>query len=223
MKRVFLAGLGLVALASAAAAADLPARRYEPIPQRAVPVYAPVYNWTGFYLGINGGAAWGHSSWTSTGSFDTDGWMIGGTIGYNWQATSWVFGIEGDLDWTNISGTTTTACVPGCTTKNSWLGTVRGRLGYAFDRFMPYVTAGAAFGDIRATQPPGFNSRETNAGWTAGGGLEFVIANNWTAKAEYLYVDLGTNNCGLACGNGFNPDDVRFRTHIVRGGVNVRF
>src|SRR5262245_6160762 len=128
MKRVFLAGVGLLALASAAAAADLPARRYEPIPQRAVPMYAPVYNWTGFYLGINGGGARGTSTWTSTGNFDVDGWMIGGTIGYNWQSSAWVFGLEGDLDWTNIAGTTTTGCVPGCTTKNSWLGTARARL-----------------------------------------------------------------------------------------------
>jgi outer membrane immunogenic protein len=183
-----------------------------------------MYNWTGFYLGINGGGAWGESNWTSTGTFDVDGWMIGGTIGYNWQASSWVFGLEGDIDWTNIKGSTTAVGCLGtaCTTKNTWLGTIRGRLGYAFDRFMPYITGGVAFGDIRASQP-GFANNETNAGWTAGGGLEFVIANNWSAKAEYLYVDLGENNCGLACGNGINPDDVRFRTHVVRGGVNVRF
>ena len=88
---------------------------------------------------------------------------------------------------------------------------------------MPYVTGGAAFGDVRASQPGFSGNKETNVGWTVGGGLEFAIAGNWTAKAEYLYVNLGDTTCGLACGNGLNPDDVRFRTHIVRGGVNVRF
>jgi outer membrane immunogenic protein len=221
MKRVLLAGVGILALAASAGAADLP-RRYEPVPRQQVPAYLPIYNWTGFYLGINGGAAWGDSRWTSTGSFDVDGWMIGGTMGYNWQLGSWVLGLEGDVDWTDISGKTTAACAPGCKTKNSWLGTARGRVGYAFDRVMPYVTGGLAVGDIRASQP-GFSDEETRAGWTAGGGVEFAFAGNWSAKAEYLYVDLGDFNCGLNCGNGTNPDKVKFQTHIVRGGVNVRF
>jgi len=222
MKRVLLAGVGILALAASASAADLP-RRYEPIPQRAAPLYAPIYNWTGFYIGINGGGAWGKSDWTSTGTFDVDGWMVGGTIGYNWQSSAWVFGLEGDVDWTNISGSTTTGCLGvSCQTKNTWIGTIRGRVGYAFDRFLPYLTGGVAFGNLEANQP-GFSNKDTNAGWTVGGGLEFAIAGNWTAKAEYLYVDLGEQNCALSCGNGFNPDDVRFRTHIVRGGVNVRF
>ena len=100
---------------------------------------------------------------------------------------------------------------------------MRGRVGYAFDRFLPYITGGLAVGDIQASQPGFAGGDDTNAGWTVGGGLEFVIAGNWTAKAEYLYVDLGEFNCGLTCGNGFNPDNVTFSTHIVRGGVNFRF
>jgi outer membrane immunogenic protein len=219
MRRGLLACVGLLALAASASAADLP-RRYDP--QRQIPAYMPVYNWTGFYLGINGGGAWGDSSWTSTGGFDVDGWMIGGTAGYNWQAASWVFGLEGDVDWTNIKGTTTAFCPAGCQTRNSWLATVRGRLGFAFDRFLPFITGGLAVGEIRARQP-GFSANDTNAGWTVGGGVEFVIAGNWTAKAEYLYVDLGSFNCGLACGNATSPDRVKFTTHLVRGGVNVRF
>jgi outer membrane immunogenic protein len=218
MKRIFVAWLGLMAFAGASAtAADLP--RYQP----GAPMYNPIYNWTGFYVGINGGGGWGDSKWDSVGSFDVSGGMIGGTVGYNWQMTQWVFGLEGDIDWTNISGSSTAACVAGCKTSNSWLATVRGRIGYSFDRFLPYITGGLAVGNMKASQPGFTGGEDTNAGWTAGGGLEFIIAGNWTAKAEYLYVDLGKFNCGLACGNGANPDNVSFSTHLVRGGVNFRF
>jgi len=219
MKRVGFACLAMLGLMATANAADLP-RRYNPAP---VPVYAPIYNWTGFYIGINGGGAWGDSKWDSAGKFDVSGGMVGGTIGYNWQVSQWVFGLEGDIDWTNISGSTSAACAFGCKTQNNWLATVRGRVGYAYDRFLPYITGGLALGNIKASQPGFAGSDDTNAGWTVGGGLEFVIAGNWTAKAEYLYVDLGKFNCGLGCGNGFNPDNVSFSTHVVRGGVNYRF
>jgi outer membrane immunogenic protein len=219
MKSVVFACLGMLGLAATANAADLP-RRYDPVPQR---TFVPVYNWTGFYIGINGGGGWGDSKWDSVGSFDVSGGMIGGTVGYNWQAAQWVFGLEGDLDWAHINGSSTAACVAGCKTSNNWLATVRGRVGYSFDRFLPYITGGLAVGNIKASQPGFTGGDDTNAGWTVGGGLEFVIAGSWTAKAEYLYVDLGHFNCGLACGNGINPDNVSFSSHLVRGGVNFRF
>jgi len=221
MKRVVLACLGMMALAASAGAADMPSRRYDPPPQRA---FIQPNTWTGFYIGINGGGAWGDSKWSSIGTFDVSGAMVGGTVGYNWQFGSpWVLGLEGDVDWTNIDGTSNAICAAGCKTSNNWLATVRGRIGYAFDRFLPYITGGLAIGDIKASQPGFAGAKDTNAGWTAGGGFEFVIAGNWTAKAEYLYVDLGKFNCGLGCGNAFNPDNVSFSTHIVRGGVNYRF
>ena len=217
MKRIGLVGVSLLALASAAAAADMP-RRYNQ-----APAYMPVYNWTGFYIGINGGGAWGDSTWSSIGTFDVTGFTIGGTVGYNWQVSQFVFGLEGDYDWTNIDGNTAVTCATGCKTSNGWLATVRGRIGYAYDRFLPYITGGLAVGDIKASHAGFAGGHDTNAGWTVGGGLEFVIAGSWTAKAEYLYVDLGKFNCGLGCGNGLNPDNVSFSTHLVRGGVNFRF
>jgi outer membrane immunogenic protein len=221
MRRVLLTTISLLALSAAPSlAADLP----RSMPAKA-PVMVPVYNWTGFYLGINGGYGWGRSDWTAFG-LDTDpsGGLIGGTIGYNWQGVGspFVFGLEGDIAWSGIKGdATTVTCPTGCETRNTWLGTARGRLGYAFDRWMPYVTGGVAFGEIEATQGGLPSTKDTQAGWTAGGGVEAVIVGNWTAKLEYLYVDLGNIGCGV--GSCVPATDVDFRSHVVRAGLNFRF
>jgi outer membrane immunogenic protein len=228
MRRALLACCGALALLGAAQgvaqttayAADLPPRYPAPITK--APIYPPFYNWTGFYIGVNGGGAWGTSGWDSTGDFDLSGGLIGGTIGYNWQTGPWVYGLEGDLDWTNIKGNTVFACPLGCETRNSWLATVRGRVGYAYDRFLPYITGGLALGNIEARRPFFAGNDETNVGWTVGAGVEFAITNNWTAKAEYLFVNLGDISCGFAC-SGFATDNVSFESHIVRGGINYRF
>jgi outer membrane immunogenic protein len=105
--------------------------------------------------------------------------------------------------------------------KNDWLGTARGRVGFAFDRFLPFVTGGLAVGDINANVPGFGSATTTNAGWTVGGGLEMALGKNWTAKAEYLHVDLGSLNCGTACTG--TPSNVDFTTNLVRGGVNFKF
>jgi len=227
MKRLFLAGIAALAtitMTDAANAADI-ARRQE-MPIKAPAYYAP-YNWTGFYVGINGGGGWGRSEWTnvsgSSGGFDVSGGLVGGTIGYNWQLGQWVFGLEGDIDWSNIRGSTSSGICAGtpCETKNDWLGTGRMRIGYAFDRFLPYVTGGVAFGDVKGSVAGFGSSSDTNTGWTVGGGIEAAIAGPWTAKIEYLYVDLGNNNCsGGSCAVSTNVD---FHTNIVRGGINYRF
>ena len=124
------------------------------------------------------------------------GGQVGGTVGYNKQLGNVVFGVEGDIDWSGLNGTSTTAgCPGGCSTSDTWLSTVRGRVGYSIDRFMPYVTGGLAVGDIRAAAPGFAGGSTTNAGWTLGAGLEVALPGNWTAKAEYLRVDLGSFNC----------------------------
>jgi outer membrane immunogenic protein len=214
--------VGVLALAGsigAASAADL--SRPAPYPTKAPPPYiAPFYNWTGFYIGVNGGGAWGTSSWsTLPSSFNTSGGLAGGTIGYNWQFGQFVYGLEGDADWSDIRGNTgVVGCgVFNCQTKNDFLSTVRGRVGFAADRFMPYVTGGLAIGDIRTSGPGFVGVNQTNAGWTVGGGLEFALPANWTAKVEYLYVDLGNVNNNVGFGN------VNFTTNVVRGGLNYRF
>jgi outer membrane immunogenic protein len=220
MKRLFLVLASLAALTGSAAAADL--ARPVPQPYYKAPVAVPVYNWTGFYIGINGGGGFGRSTWDTTGGRDISGGVVGGTLGYNYQIGQAVFGVEGDIDWADINGTSNTVCPTGCKTGDSWLSTVRGRLGYAADRFMPFITGGGAFGDIKASVP-GFAGASTDrAGWTLGAGLEFALTQNWTAKAEYLYVDLGKFNCGVSCG-GPATDNVSFTTSLVRAGVNYRF
>ena len=221
MKRALVGGLGFLVLAALpASAADLPRGA---MPYKA-PAYVAQYNWTGFYLGINGGGAWGDSDWNAFAvSNSPSGGMIGGTAGYNWQGVGspWVFGLEGDIDWTNINDSTSACGGLNCQTKNNWLGTVRARVGYTFDRFMPYVTGGIAFGDVEANIAGFAGSKDTNVGWTLGVGIEGVIAGNWTAKVEYLYADLGDTTCGAAaCGT---PTNVDLNLNILRAGLNYRF
>jgi outer membrane immunogenic protein len=218
MRRILLATIGLLGLAATnAVAADLP----RGMPTKAPAVFAPGYSWTGFYLGVNGGGAFGRSDWNGFGDTDVSGGLVGVTAGYNWQSGQWVLGIEGDIDWANIKGDfTNAACPTGCETKIGWLGTARGRLGYAFDRVMPYITGGAAFGDVKATQFGVGSVSDTNVGWTAGAGVEWAVMANWTAKLEYLYVDLGDVSCAACLPAASNVD---FRSHLVRAGLNFRF
>ena len=203
MKRVILAGIGALAMVTmmgAANAADIQRRQAMPVK---APAYVP-YNWTGFYVGVNGGGGFGHSTWSgATGSsgFNTSGGLIGGTIGYNYQMGQTVVGLEGDLDWSNIRGSTTALpCTTSCETRNSWLGTARGRIGYAFDRFMPFVTGGAAFGDIKASPAGLAGELDSKLGWTLGGypspNLEVVAKDAAGKSAEQALQAVATERPG---------------------------
>jgi outer membrane immunogenic protein len=220
MKRVLLSSVATAALTASlmgsAAAADLP-RRVEQVTK--APAYvASIYNWTGPYVGINGGGGWGRASFAppfASGPFNASGGLIGATLGYNWQINQAVFGLEGDLDWSNMRGSAFCS-VTSCDVRNGWLGTIRGRVGLAWDRVMPYVTGGLAFGDIRTNVTGVGSGNTTKSGWTLGGGVEFALAGPWTAKLEYLYVDLGR-------GGGIAGTDASFRANVLRAGVNYRF
>ena len=157
-----------------------------------------------------------------TGDFDVNGGLVGGTIGYNLQTGNWVWGIEGDFDASWIKGTETVICgTPGCETSNPWLATARARIGYAWDRWMPYFTGGAAFANIKMTPPGGTSETEMKIGWTAGLGVEYAFLGAWSAKFEYLYADLGTASCETpTCAPAV---DVAFKTNLVRVGLNYRF
>ncbi|HEX6436290.1 MAG TPA: outer membrane beta-barrel protein [Candidatus Binatia bacterium] len=190
---------------------------------------SPAYNWTGFYLGVNGGGGWGHSrhdfeaAGTTTGDYRIRGATVGGTLGANLQAGGLLLGLEGDMNWSDIGGSDSCPNVNfTCRTRNKWLATARGRVGYALDRFLPYITTGAAFGDVHTEIPDFGSSREAEVGWTVGGGLEAGIVRGLSAKMEYLYVDLGKFNCGFSC-TATGVDDVKFNAHIVRIGLNYRF
>jgi outer membrane immunogenic protein len=223
MKRAVLSCISLSAIALSAtfaAAADL-APGYAPI-ARTPAYYSPYYNWTGFYLGINGGGGWGRSQWDGVDTFDVSGGLIGGTIGYSWQFNHLVIGAEGDIDWSDINGTTSVLCAAGCSTRNDWLATVRGRVGYAFDRILPFLTAGFALGDINASRAAFPGGSITNIGWTVGAGVEVGVVRNVSLKAEYLFVDLGSFNCGFNCALAANGN-VSFYANLFRAGLNVRF
>jgi outer membrane immunogenic protein len=208
MKKLLLAGAAMITLGAASApAADLSSRKA--MPYKAQP-YAQAYNWSGFYLGINGGGGWGDSG-ASTGFRG----LVGGTVGFNYQVSQAVFGLEGDVDWSGLRRDGSCAAFP-CEAQNNWLSTVRGRVGYALGRVMPYVTGGLAFGDIKTSVAGIGDSNATNTGWTVGGGLEAAIVGPWTAKVEYLYVDLGSGDSPV----GSSED---FKTNIVRAGINYRF
>jgi outer membrane immunogenic protein len=216
MKRFLIGCTGLMILAvtlSSAFAADS----------------SPGYQWTGFYLGINGGGGWGKSrhdfeaAGTTTEDFRISGSTAGGTLGANLQAGGLLLGLEGDMNWSDIGGSE--SCPnPNftCRTRNKWLATARGRVGYAIDRFLPYITAGAAFGQVRANIPDFGSTRKTETGFALGSGVEAGIVGGLSAKLEYLYVDLGKFNCGLSC-TATGVDDVKFKTHLVRVGLNYRF
>src|SRR4029079_7933041 len=131
------------------------------------------------------------------------GGLFGGTVGYNWQSGAIVYGLGGDFDWYGVEGRVPCGIVFTCETSSSWLATFRGRVGYAFDRWLPYVTAGGAYGNVKATASVPIlglsaSSSSSQLVWTAGAGLEYAFLGNWTAKLEYLYVDLGSFNAGIA-------------------------
>ena len=216
-----IAALSLLAVSFSAEAADIPRPVYKGV--RSVVAY---YNWTGFYVGINGGYSWGDSTWTVPAVSNTpSGWLIGGTVGYNHQIGSWVFGLEGDWDWADIKDSSACGAFS-CETKNSWIATARGRVGYAFDRWLPYFTGGAAFGKVEAnsTNPAAPGASDTRTGWTVGGGVEYAFLANWSAKIEYLYVDLGSFDCNAGCSGAAGvASSVDYKTNIIRAGLNYKF
>jgi len=221
MRKKLLLGVAVLVLGSAPVfAADMPAR--VPV-AKAPPPIAQLFDWSGLYVGVSGGYGWGDSSHSESGglangNFDANGWLLGGTLGYNWQAGQTVFGIEGDWSWANLDGTGASASGP-ISTELNWLATGRVRAGYAVDNYLFFVTGGAAWGKVEAANLGVGSGSDTRLGWTIGGGVETMLAPNWTAKLEYLYVDLGDKKAYTATG----PVQVALTSHIVRLGLNYKF
>jgi outer membrane immunogenic protein len=247
MKRILSAGVGLFACAIAtqpSLAADLPIRG----PVYMGPVAAPLFNWSGFYLGGHAGYGWGKYDVdtatvvggvvvdTASNSFNLDGWLAGGQIGFNWQVNQLVYGIEGDMSWSNIGGDfqydpLRPEAIAGADIE--WLATLRGRVGIAYDRTLLYATGGLAwgkdFGFANSVIVTGDRASASGmrTGWAAGGGLEHAVTDNLSIKAEYLYVDLGDDRRESAAST-FPPGlvlraDSDIHLHVIRAGLNYRF
>jgi outer membrane immunogenic protein len=228
--------LRLLALASAAivigtsaSAADL-GRRVAPV---IAPAPAPVvFNWTGLYLGVNGGGGWGDEDCESCSSgandFSISGPFVGAQVGFNWQFSSIVLGLEADAQWSGITGRCNGAggsndCngPPQLTVQDlDWFGTIRGRIGLALGNWMPYITGGWAYGSGTRDSSVAGSDSANHSGWAAGAGVEWAINRNWSIKAEYQYLDFGSRNYVLP-GPGPDPD-VSMTAHTARIGVNFK-
>jgi outer membrane immunogenic protein len=231
---------------SAVSAADLPARTYTKAPV----AVAPVYSWTGCYIGIEGGGVWGRSQhyaadpadiaagvfgFPQTGGIDPSGGIVGGTLGCNYQfSNNFVVGIEGDGSWTNNSASANFIApfkaTDVATTNQGWIATYRGRIGYAWDRLLLYATGGGASTNIGVNLcDPVFgciSSSQTRSGWAAGAGIEYAFWQNFSVKLEYLHLDFGRTNFGqLVPSPGFTflARNVSLNNDIVRVGLNYKF
>jgi len=209
-------------LAGSAYAADLPARH---MPVKA-PVAVPYYNWTGLYLGVNAGYAWGRIG-TVAGNENLNGFAGGAQIGYNWQVNNFVFGLEADFQGSSqkssASGIDPVLGAWSASDRIRYFGTIRGRLGVAQDRWLVYVTGGYAYQnvaiDVATANFGGFSDNQTKGGWTVGGGLEYAFAGPWTAGIEYLYLDSGNRDWTL----GGVTTSARVKNNVVRAKLNYRF
>jgi outer membrane immunogenic protein len=246
MKKILIA-VALAGTTVGAQAADLPTKY-----TKAPPYMAPVYNWSGFYMGVNAGVGFGRSA-TSTNLSPADptslptsrlgglGGMGGAQIGYNWQYGNFlglgniVLGVETDIQGGGLEDSRT--CTFVCVTPNGiaydqkldWLGTVRGRIGLATGSVLTYFTGGFAYGGVNTqitqfgTPTPTVNGfSETRTGWTIGSGIEAALGGNWTGKIEYLYVDLGTQTGGNLLAPVPYAFSSEIREQIFRVGLNYR-
>lgn len=235
-RKLALSTVCSIVLGGSALAADLP--RPAPVYVSPPPPARVIYNWSGFYFGVNFGGGFsrqdtslvtaGAGTTVATGNVSPTGIILGEQIGYNWQSGKLVFGAEADFQGSMQKDDATLAgggASVSYTSRLRWFGTVRGRVGMAFDRLLPYVTAGWAYGrggiDGTSTTVQ-FNAGQSYSGWTVGAGVEWAMLNQWSAKAEYLYIDFGNGPTSLAA-NGFNITSGKLTTHIARLGLNYHF
>jgi outer membrane immunogenic protein len=246
MKKIALAAVAAsLMFAGAASAADM-APRYAKAPP---PIVAPIYNWGGFYIGANGGWGSSHKCWDFTtpagvfvvaeGCHDATGGTVGGQIGYRWQATNWVFGLEAQGNWADFKGSNISLAFPAFRndTRIDAFGLFTGQVGYAWNNVLFYVKGGGAvvsdryrnFATATGIQVSN-NVDDTRWGGTVGAGLEFGFAPNWSAGVEYnhiwlqdkTYTFLNNGVVGVA-GTLFGTDRIRQDVDLVTVRVNYRF
>ncbi len=228
IRKFAMATAVLMAASASALAADLPSRRPPP------PVFVPppLFTWTGIYIGGDIGYTWGTDNHNVGGVLfnraSPNGLIGGAHVGYNYQVNQFVFGIEGDVDGTNFHNSVTDPVTGFAnSTRIPIEGSVRGRIGYAWDRALFFATGGAAFADIQHNynvagfyDPAGTYS-STRVGWTVGGGVEYALSNNWSVRGEYRYADFGhsaNTTFGSVVAGGISVDN-----HVVEHRVTVGF
>ncbi|MCP3400279.1 MULTISPECIES: outer membrane protein [unclassified Bradyrhizobium] len=227
-KNLLLAAVSLVALSATAPAlaADLAARPYTKAPA----MIATVYDWSGFYIGINGGGGSSHATWDFVGvgregSHDATGGTVGGQIGYRWQSGQWVFGVEGQGNWADFSGDNTSALFATRNrTKIDAFGLITGQVGYAWNNVLIYVKGGAAVVsdkyEISSTAGALLASTsDTRWGGTVGAGLEYGFAPNWSVGVEYNHIFLSDKDVTFA---GFAGSE-RIRQDVDMGLVRLNY
>ena len=229
-KNLLLAAVSLVALSAAApaVAADLAARPYTKAPA----MVAAIYDWSGFYIGINGGGASSHATWDLTnvgreGSHDATGGTVGGQIGYRWQSGQWVFGVEGQGNWADFSGDNTSSLLAQRNrTKIDSFGLITGQVGYAWNNVLVYVKGGAAVVgtkyDASLAGVTLASANDTRWGGTVGAGLEFGFAPNWSVGVEYNHIFLGGNDQNLTSGGLFIQTD-HIKQDVDMGLVRLNY
>jgi outer membrane immunogenic protein len=253
MKKLLLAIVGSVALgvAAPALAADMPVKAAPP------PPVAPIYNWTGFYIGAHVGGAWSDTDWfypcsatnllilspcnLAQGGHSGSSWLAGGQVGFNYQVGRFVWGIEADFSATDIKGSNLDAAFPlqeFLHSRTDFIGTVAPRVGVAWDRVLLYAKGGVAWAhdDYWLTLTPNqllagqtFAAGDaTRWGWIVGVGIEYAFAQNWSVKAEYNYMDFGTERIFVKS-TGIEPtqpnfeEDIGRKIQVVKIGLNYKF
>jgi outer membrane immunogenic protein len=254
MKKILLGAVALAAfgVTAPASAADLAARPYTKAPP---PMIAAIYDWSGFYIGLNGGGGWSHKCWdlntaaggtflAAEGCHDASGAVAGGQIGYRWQASSWVFGLEAQGDWANLKGSNRSLFVPflpviaplpalGNRSTIDAFGLFTGQVGYAWNNALLYVKGGAA---VTSDKYEGFvvntgvvvdRSSETRWGAVVGAGVEFGFAPNWSVGFEYDHMFMGDRTMtftSTAVAGGFSREDrIRQDVDIATVRLNYRW
>jgi outer membrane immunogenic protein len=246
MKKIAFATAATLLLTGAASAADLAARPYTKAPAPMV----SVYNWTGFYIGVNGGGGWADKSWDiyndtgvavapsfREGSHTASGATVGGQVGYRWQASNWVFGLEAQGNWADFTGSNTSLYfVPGTATnrtKVDALGLFTGQIGYAWNNVLWYVKGGAAVARDKyegVTTINGFvfdRATDTRWGGVVGTGIEFAFAPNWSVALEYDHLFMGRQDVTLTStvlpGTLSRGESIRQDIDMVTARINYRF
>jgi outer membrane immunogenic protein len=238
-KTILLLTASVISLGAAgsAFAADLPARTYTKAP----PIAMAAYDWSGFYIGINGGGGSAHKCWdfidpatglaTAEGCHNATGGTVGGQIGYRWQASNWVFGVEGQGNWADFSGSNTSLFFAPDFNRSriDAFGLLTGQVGYAWNNVLFYVKGGAA---VTGDKYDAFNgitnavlasANETRWGGTVGAGLEFGFASNWSVGVEYDHLFMGTRTINLTAPGGLLFESERIRQDVDMGLVRLNY